>query len=182
MARAKNVIRLIARLFRAPDGSAPTPADIVTAVNRELAQDNTGMMFVTLFFGILDTTTGAVQFTNAGHNPPYLLNDGGVTPVTGCKGRPLGVRGNSTYQTGSLQLAAGDTLYLYTDGVTEAANRSDELFTEARLEAILHDAADRRPADLIPIVAEAVRSFADGALQADDITAMAIRHVGPSST
>ena len=75
MARTKNVIRLVSRLLRGADGSAPTPADIVTAVNRELCQDNVGMMFVTLFFGMLDPQTGDLRFTNAGHNPPYHLNE-----------------------------------------------------------------------------------------------------------
>jgi sigma-B regulation protein RsbU (phosphoserine phosphatase) len=181
MARTKNVIRLVARLLRAPDGSLPTPADIVTAVNRELSQDNAGMMFVTLFFSVLDTTTNELRFTNAGHNPPYRLHNGEMTAVADCKGRPLGVRDSSPYQTGSIQLAAGDLLYLYTDGVTEAVNTRNELFGEARLEAILRETGDRSPADLIEAVAGAVRTFADGALQADDITALALRCVAPAA-
>ena len=108
MARTKNVIRLVSRLLRGADGSAPTPADIVTAVNQELCQDNAGMMFVTLFFGMLDPQTGDLRFTNAGHNPPYHLNGNGPTPVTACKGRPLGVRDNSAYETGRLTLAPGE--------------------------------------------------------------------------
>ena len=181
MARTKNVIRLVSRLLRGADGSAPTPADIVTAVNRELCQDNVGMMFVTLFFGMLDPQTGDLRFTNAGHNPPYHLNGNGLTPVTACKGRPLGVRDNSTYETGRLTLAPGEEIYLYTDGVTEAANRKDELFTEERLEAVLRDVAGHPANAIINAVADAVRSFADGALQSDDITALAIRRVGDPS-
>jgi sigma-B regulation protein RsbU (phosphoserine phosphatase) len=181
MARTKNVIRLVSRLLRGTDGSAPTPADIVTAVNRELCQDNAGMMFVTLFFGMLDMQTGALRFTNAGHNPPYHLNGNGPTPVTGCKGRPLGVRDNSAYETGLLTLASGEEIYLYTDGVTEAANRKDELFTEERLEAVLRDVAGHPANAIINAVANAVRSFADGAPQSDDITALAIRRVGDPS-
>ena len=175
MARAKNVIRLLARLLRSPDGSVAAPADIVVAANRELAQDNAGMMFVTLFFGLMNIATGGVQFTNAGHNPPYFLSEGRVTAVTACKGRPLGVRENSTYQSGMLQLSPGDALYLYTDGVTEAVNRNDELFAEARLEEVLRAALNRRPVDLVKAVQGAVQLFTDGALQSDDITALAIR-------
>jgi sigma-B regulation protein RsbU (phosphoserine phosphatase) len=181
MARTKNVIRLVSRLLRGADGSAPTPADIVTAVNRELCQDNVGMMFVTLFFGMLDPQTGDLRFTNAGHNPPYHLNGNGPTPVTACKGRPLGVRDNSTYETGRLTLAPGEEIYLYTDGVTEAANRKDELFTEERLEAVLRDVAGHPANAIIKAVADAVRSFADGTPQSDDITTLAIRRVGDPS-
>ena len=181
MARTKNVIRLLSRLLRGADGSAPTPAEIVAAVNRELCQDNVWMMFVTLFFGMLDPRTGELRFTNAGHNPPYHLNGNGLTPVTGCKGRPLGVRENSTYETGRLDLAPGEKIYLYTDGVTEAANRQDELFTEQRLEAVLRRVAGQPTDAIIKAVTEAVRSFADGAPQSDDITALAIWRVGAAS-
>jgi sigma-B regulation protein RsbU (phosphoserine phosphatase) len=181
MARTKNTIRLVTRFLRGADGLAPAPADVVAAVNRELCQDNVGMMFVTLFFGMLDPRTGEVRFTNAGHNPPYQLNGSEVAPVTACKGRPLGVRDNSAYETGTLQLAPGEAIYLYTDGVTEAANRNDELFTEERLKAALREAADRRSSTIINAVGQAVRSFIDGAPQSDDITALALRRVEPSS-
>jgi phosphoserine phosphatase RsbU/P len=180
MARAKNVIRLITRLLRRADGSAPTPADIIAAANRELCQDNAGMMFVTLFFGMLDPQTGELRFTNAGHNPPYHLVGDVMTPVTASKGHPLGVRDGSTYATGELQLAPGEAIYLYTDGVTEATNRKDELFMEERLEAVLRGSAGQGAIAIIKAVAEAVRSFADGAPQSDDITALAIRRMHAS--
>jgi sigma-B regulation protein RsbU (phosphoserine phosphatase) len=177
MARTKNVMRLVTRLLRRADGSAPMPADIVTAANAELCQYNAGMMFVTLFFGMLDPRTGALHFTNAGHNPPYHLIGDGVTAVTASKGHPLGVRPGSTYETGELKLAPGETIYLYTDGVTEAENKRDELFTEARLESVLREAAGRPTNVIINAVTDAVRSFANGARQSDDITALAIRRV-----
>ena len=181
MARVKNSMRLVARHLRHPDGSSPNPADVVAAVNRELCQDNPGMMFVTLFFGMLDPRTGALRFTNAGHNPPYFLMGDTVTPITTGKGRPLGVRPGSIYETGKLSMAPGDTIYLYTDGVTEAANRSDELFTEERLEAVLREAVNRSPHALIDAVSEAVRHFSDGAAQSDDIAALALRRVATST-
>jgi phosphoserine phosphatase RsbU/P len=182
MARTKNVIRLVSRLLRGADGSAPTPADIVTAVNQELCQDNAGMMFVTLFFGMLQPQTGELRFTNAGHNPPYHLNGNGPIAVTTCKGRPLGIRANSAYETGYLTLGPGEEIYLYTDGVTEAVNREHELFTEERLEAVLRVVAGHPTSAVVKAVTDAVRSFADGAPQADDITALAIRRVGAPST
>ena len=175
MARAKNVMRLVTRLLRRADGSAPGPAEIVATVNRELCQDNPEMMFVTLFFGMLDPRTGALRFTNAGHSPPYVLSGDGVTPITACKGRPLGVRANSTFETGELMLAPGEAIYLHTDGITEAANTLHELFAERRLEAVLRGTAGQPIKAIVDAVTDAVRAFADGAPQSDDITALAIR-------
>jgi phosphoserine phosphatase RsbU/P len=175
MARTKNVIRLIARLLRGAAGSAPTPAEIIAAVNQELCQDNTGMMFVTLFFGILDPKTGDIGFVNAGHNSPYHLAGHNIAPITDCRGRALGVRSSSAYQTGNLTLAAGDAIFLYTDGVTEAFNKSDEMFSDERLEAVLREVARSRPEIIITAVSAAIRAFADGAAQSDDITAAVIR-------
>jgi len=180
MARAKNLIRLITRLARGADGAALGPAEIVGMVNRELCQDNAGMMFVTLFFGMLDPKTGDLRFTNAGHNPPYRLDGKAVEAVTLSKGRPLGLRTTSTYETGSLTLAAGETLYLYTDGVTEAHNRTGELFAEQRLETVLRESAGDSTNIVVTAVGDAVQRFADGAAQSDDITAMALRWLGTS--
>jgi sigma-B regulation protein RsbU (phosphoserine phosphatase) len=177
MARAKNLIRLVTRLLRGATGATPTPAEIVAAVNHELCQDNAAMMFVSLFFGMLDPRTGALRFTNAGHNPPYHLRLGMVTPVAACKGHPLGIRPGSRYETGEMTLAAGETIYLYTDGVTEAENRRDELYTQERLEAVLASSNDGPTSSIVHAVTRAVRSFAEGAPQSDDITAMAVRHV-----
>jgi sigma-B regulation protein RsbU (phosphoserine phosphatase) len=177
MVRAKNLIRLVTKLMRSENGSIPTPADIIAVVNQDLCQDNAAMMFVTLFFGMLDPRTGDMQFTNAGHNPPYHLTADGIAPITTPKGRPLGTRSNSTYETGRLRLAPGEAIYLYTDGITEAANSKYEFFTEERLEATLRHAAGGRPHDLVRAVAASVRVHADGAPQSDDITAMAIRHI-----
>ena len=175
MARAKNVVRLIARLLRGAHGLVPTPAEIIAAVNQELCQDNTGMMFVTLFFGILDPATGEIGFVNAGHNPPYHLAGDKIVPITEFSGRALGVRSNSAYETGNLRLAPGDAIVLYTDGVTEAFNNNDQMFSEERLEAVLRDVAGGRPEAIITAVSRAVRAFADGAEQSDDITAAVIR-------
>jgi sigma-B regulation protein RsbU (phosphoserine phosphatase) len=180
MARAKNVIRLVTRLLRGEDGAQPTSAEIVAAVNRELCQDNAMMMFVSLFFGMLDPRTGDLQFTNAGHNPPYHIDAAGMAAVTDAKGRPLGARGDSVYRTGTLHLAAGSTLYLFTDGITEATNHGDELFSEARLEAVLRRTSGGSPRELIAAVDQAVRSHANGAPQSDDITVLAIRRLAYS--
>jgi sigma-B regulation protein RsbU (phosphoserine phosphatase) len=181
MARTKSLVRLITRLARRADGAALMTADIVAMVNEELCQYNAEMMFVTLFFGVLDPKTGDLLFTNAGHNPPYQLTGGNVAPLPMGKDRPLGIRVNSTYETGKVNLARGDAIYLFTDGVTEATNRKNELFTEERLEVVLRAAAGRAVGDIVNAVSVAVQTFTDGAPQSDDITAMAIRRLDDSS-
>ncbi len=177
MARTKNVIRLITRFLRRPDGSRPDPAEIMTAVNRELSNDNNSMMFVTLFFGIVDARTGHVQFTNAGHNPPYHLSGGAITAITAAKGHALGARADSIYESGFLRLSPGETMYLYTDGITEAANPQNEMFTDLRLQAVLRKVCQCSTAVIIRTVVDEVRSFAAGTLQSDDITALALRRI-----
>jgi sigma-B regulation protein RsbU (phosphoserine phosphatase) len=180
MARAKSLIRIAADLMRSPNGSCAKPADIIGRVNRELCQDNSDMMFVTLFFAMLVPGTGEVEFCNAGHNAPYLLRGDRVEAIEGGKGIILGVRPDAVYATGRLTLAAGEGIYIYTDGVTEAEDPRQDMFSEARLEAVLCGTAGRTSAERVKAVAEAVRGFVGAALPSDDITMMAIRRLAPS--
>ena len=175
MARTKSLIRLAAELMHTADGTPAGAGDIVKRVNRELCQNNNEMMFVTLFLGMLQPATGALSFCNAGHNPPYLIADGQVAAIEGAKGAVLGVDDRSAYTTGTMTVTAGATLYLYTDGVTEAADPKDELFSEERLCSLLRETTRPNSADLVNLIAAAVVDFAAGADQSDDITMMAIR-------
>jgi sigma-B regulation protein RsbU (phosphoserine phosphatase) len=177
MARAKSLIRIATDLMRSPDGASASPADIIARVNRELCQDNGDMMFVTLFFAMLRPATGEVEFCNAGHNPPYHLNGQGAVAIEGGKGIILGVNPDAVYATGRLSLGAGEGIYVFTDGVTEANNPAEELFGERRLEAVLHVAAAAPSAEIVTAVAEAVRGFVSSALPFDDITMLAIRRL-----
>lgn len=91
------------------------------------------------------------------------------------------MRPDAAYETGRLSLAVGETIYLFTDGVTEANNAVDELFSEDRLEAVLRAAAGRPSAEVVRSVAAAVQNFVGKASPADDITMMAVRRLDPSS-
>jgi sigma-B regulation protein RsbU (phosphoserine phosphatase) len=177
MARAKSLIRIATDLMRSANGTSAPPADIIARVNRELCQDNGDMMFVTLFFAMLAPATGEVEFCNAGHNPPYHLNGQGAVAIEGGKGIILGVNPKAVYATGRLSLAAGEGIYVFTDGVTEANNTAEELFGEPRLEAALRAAAASGSAEIVKSVAEAVRGFVGNALPFDDITMLAIRRL-----
>ena len=178
MARTKSLIRITTELMRARHGAAAGPAEIIARVNRELCQDNSDMMFVTLFFAMIEPATGELEFCNAGHNAPYRLNGKTVETIEGGKGIILGVRPDAVYTTGRLALAPGDGVYLFTDGVTEAADPADELFSEQRLEGVLRGSAGLSTADIVKSVTEAVRKFVGTALPSDDITMLALRRLG----
>jgi sigma-B regulation protein RsbU (phosphoserine phosphatase) len=176
MARTKSLIRITTELMRLDSGPAK-PADIIARVNRELCQDNSDLMFVTLFFAMLTPATGALEYCNAGHNEPYRLDGAAVAPISGAKGIILGVRPDAVYATGQLSLAPGEGVYLYTDGVTEANNAAGELFSEKRLEDVLHAEVGASSAAVVKSVTEAVRGFVGNALPSDDITMLAVRRL-----
>jgi sigma-B regulation protein RsbU (phosphoserine phosphatase) len=182
MARTKSLIRIATDLMRPRQGSSATPAEIIARVNRELCENNGDMMFVTLFFAMLRPATGELEFCNAGHNVPYRLNGQGLAAVEGGKGIILGVRPDAVYATGRTALAPGESIYVFTDGVTEAANAEGELFAEARLEAVLGAGAGcSSAAEMVKSVGEAVRGFVGTALPSDDITMLAVRRLDSSA-
>jgi sigma-B regulation protein RsbU (phosphoserine phosphatase) len=182
MARAKSLIRIAADLMHSANGTSAGPADIIARVNRELCQDNGDMMFVTLFFAMFMPASGEVEFCNAGHNAPYRLNGKTVEAIEGAKGIILGVRPDAVYASRRLSLAPGEGIYVFTDGVTEANNSTEEMFGEARLEAVLRDAAGAASAEVVKSVTRAVRGFVGNAQPFDDITMLAVRRLDPRSS
>jgi sigma-B regulation protein RsbU (phosphoserine phosphatase) len=167
--------------MRSAKGPDAKPADIIARVNRELCQDNADLMFVTLFFAMLAPASGELEYCNAGHNAPYRVNGARIEAVEGAKGIILGIRPDAAYVTGRLTLPAGEGLYVFTDGVTEASDAEGALFAEPRLEAVLQSAAGRPSVEVVRSVAEAVRSFVGTALPSDDITMLAIRRIDPAA-
>jgi len=154
--------------------------DTLSRVNDDLALDNPSMMFVTLFLGILDVTTGEMEYANAGHNPPYLISGQGrgLTPLESTSGLALGVMPGIPYQSRHLVLKPGDALFIYTDGVTEAINAREALFSESRLEQGLADLKAEPMKQMVSGIMALVQDFSKGVPQADDITLMALRYNG----
>ena len=151
-----------------------SPASIVTRVNDELSEDNPQSMFVTLFLGIANVRTGEFRYTNAGHNPPYIINEGSELVCLDNRDGPIiGAIGGIAYKQNQLSFSRNDKLLIFTDGVTEAMNPAGELYSEHRLESILRDKPSLATDELITDVLMGVEAFAAEAEQADDITLLA---------
>jgi phosphoserine phosphatase RsbU/P len=168
-------------LFHASAQGDASPASVFAGINRELCRDNEGAMFVTAFAGRLDLRTGAMATVNAGHPRPYRLGrDGTVTEVAVPPGLPLGVSEAHAYEVGALTLEPGESLYLYTDGVTEALDERGEEFSPARLEACLRGLSGLAAPDVVRRSLAAVKAFTGETPPSDDIAVMAIRFLARS--
>ncbi|HEY0593942.1 MAG TPA: GAF domain-containing SpoIIE family protein phosphatase, partial [Thermoanaerobaculia bacterium] len=165
------VMAVAKTLFRANGAVLDDPAALMAAMNARLYEETDTTMFVTAFCGILDLESGAMRFSNAGHNPPLILSPGGGRRLLSQRpGIALGVLPKFVYATHETALAPGETLYLYTDGVSEATNAAGDLFTLERIEAVVRGSGASSPATLVASTLAAVDAFAAGTPQADDIT------------
>ena len=173
MAISRTLLRSTALFERSPAAS-------VRRLNDLLAEENEQMLFVTLFYGVLDLNSGRVTYVNAGHNLPYHITRAGeVTTVPATKGMAVAVLEGFVYTQSELQLKPGDTLFLYTDGVTEAFDIDEQPYGEERLEELLESGAnDWSVPDLSERVLASVHVFERGAPQADDITCLTLRYSG----
>ena len=169
MMRSKSVIRSEVE-------TKPTLVEAVTAANASLADGNEDpVMFVTAWIGVLDLKTGEMEYVNAGHNPPYLRRlDGSLEPLKEKRGLVLAATDFARYRSAHAVLREGDTLFLFTDGVTEATDAKGALYGESRLEKLLSEEAAETPEALCRKVVASVDAYAAGVPQADDITVLAL--------
>ena len=165
-------------LFRATAGNGGTPGEILARLNTEICRDNESCMFVTFFCAILNIRTGQVDYSNGGHNLPYYLHHSGVSPLENTGGRALGLVEQSPYASGRMILSPGEALLLYSDGVTEAMDSRERLYSDQRLEKFLASNRDSPPRQIIGDLVSDVRHFAGGAPQSDDITVLALLYFG----
>ncbi|MBP5285596.1 MAG: SpoIIE family protein phosphatase [Kiritimatiellae bacterium] len=168
MMRAKTLIK--DALLAARD-----PAAALTKANAELCAGNSANMFVTAWAGVLDLETGIVTYANAGHNPPVALPSGAF--VRRRSGPVLAFLEGVEYRPFRMRLKPGESLFLYTDGVTEALDSKNALFGEERLVDALKAAGDSGPKSLCSVARIAVAAFSEGVPQADDLTVLAVRYV-----
>jgi serine phosphatase RsbU (regulator of sigma subunit) len=147
-------------------------AHVVWTVNARIVTDTQSDMFVTVFFGVLDPRTGVLTYVNAGHNPPYLFrrHRGRRARALRRTGPPIGILENARWTRRSVKIEGGETLVLYTDGLTEAMNDAGDFFGNDALQqtirAYLHSPAEVMCGEILRTVAE----FEGGAPRADDIT------------
>lgn len=176
---AALVMAVTKTLFRAHATVEDDPAKLLSIINTRLYKETDPSMFVTAFCGSLDLHTGRLRYSNAGHDRPLKIAAGKPpAPLESNAGLPLGVFEKFNYSTEEVALEPGDTLFLYTDGVTEATNRGDELFSIERLREALERAASSKPSELVAAVLDSVDRFADGEPQTDDITMLCLHYRG----
>jgi serine phosphatase RsbU (regulator of sigma subunit)/CHASE2 domain-containing sensor protein len=155
---------------------------VLTRAQEEIARENPELLFVTAFAGVLDLVTGTLEFSNAGHEPPYARTPRGTPERLGhAGGPPLCVMEGYVYPTWQRQIVPGEWLLVVTDGATEAMNRNREFFGSERLRVALGWAPeDVSPQQLVTKLRDDVHRFADGAEPADDLTLLAVRWEGTS--
>jgi len=152
-------------------------AEVAFRVNNQLCYKNEEGMFVTAFICVLDLESDEVKFINAGHNPPFLMKDGGAFEMMKPKANLVfGMMEDIPYKEQSIKLEKGDVIYLYTDGMTEALNAQEELYGEKRLEEALNRYCSRidRSDAFMKCLYDDVNAFAEGVSQADDITMLCL--------
>jgi phosphoserine phosphatase RsbU/P len=174
MAIAKTVLRTVART----GGGA---ADILTAANAALCEDNAEAMFVTVAFAIVDATTGEADIASAGHEEIYLASRSGRVEKLAPMGPALGLFEGARFTSRAARLAPGDWIVLATDGVTEAFSSTGEVYGNDRLEARIADHAATDPARLIAGISADIADFARGVPQSDDLTGLALRFEGSAA-
>lgn len=155
---------------------------MLAAANREVSRENPAIMFVTAFAGLLDTTTGELEFCNAGHEPPIVLRPSAPpAPLEGEGGPPLCAIEDFPYPTERHRMTLGETLLVITDGITEARAMNGELFGRQRLVSLLADVAEQPVDRLAGVLIAQVDAFQAGVPPADDVTLLALRYLGPVS-
>ncbi len=157
------------------------PAGVFEHINRFIFSHTEADRYATLFFGFLDAS-GHMEYINAGHHSPLLLRQGKVTNPCPAESLPVGLLPDAAYISCSVALEPGDTLVLYTDGITEAANTADELYGHERLEAVAARHAEAPLEELQASILADVEEFSRGTYQADDITLLILRFHGEGTT
>ncbi len=166
-------------LLKAAAAQEAVPEQILLRLNKQLSLDNDSAMFVTFVCCVLDLQTGELRCANGGHNPPLLVRRTGEVAFLGHPGGPVvGIFEDVSFTPETLTLRPGDSLLLYTDGVTEAFNTAGELFSSERLHELVSRLGPRTVSQLVNGVLGEIRSFTKDAEQSDDVTMIAVQFKG----
>ena len=167
MALARTLLRTYAAQFPAQ------PRLALATANQRIVQETRTGMFVTVFYGVLELETGTLTYCNAGHHPAYLLTAVGVEPLGGT-GLPLGIVEDAAWEQGSVHLATGDALVLYTDGVTDAQKADGDPFGRERLREVVQDCRGGDAGEVEAAVLGAIHHFVGDAPRFDDLTLVVV--------
>jgi sigma-B regulation protein RsbU (phosphoserine phosphatase) len=160
-----------------------SPADSISEANRLICADSADGMFVTLFYGLLDPSSGKLTYVNAGHNPPLLCRAGehgeaGLLDELRPTGMALGVVEDCTFAQRTVHLQPGDSVLLYTDGVTDATDKGLRCFGLDRLRRVILDHQPAPVADMVAVLERTIDDFTGSAIQFDDIAILAVKRLG----
>jgi serine phosphatase RsbU (regulator of sigma subunit) len=152
-------------------------AAFMTKLNRMTASNRLSNTFITFFAVMLDPRTGDLLYSNAGHNPPVIVRDGGAVQMLEDGGIPLGIQQGAKYRSGRTELKTGDLFVLYSDGVTDATNPAGDDFGEDRLKRLLVGLRGRPASAAMEAILKAIHAWSAGSPQPDDITLVVARRV-----
>jgi len=170
----------LSALLRVLGAGGELPDRLLTAINTRLVEGNDACMFVTIGCGLLNVESGRIRYASAGHEPPLLRNlEGSVRTLVAENGAAIGIEAAAVYQLGEGFVAPGDTIVLFTDGITEAETESGALWGVERLTSLLSEAPNGEPAALVKQIVAAVSAHASGFHVTDDLTVMAVRFAPP---
>ena len=173
---AALVMTVISSMFRTLSATEDNPASMISAMNESMSARNDNLMFVTLFVGVLDLSSGAMHYSNAGHNAPYLIVDGHPRMMEADANVPVGIMPEWAFTVQETTMPFGSMLFLYTDGLTEAATNDGQLFGEERvLDLLTGEGASASVQEIIARMTSAVAEFVGDAEQSDDLTMLAIQ-------
>jgi len=155
------------------------PDSCLESVNKVLVDESLPSMFVTVFYGIFDTRNGSFEYCNGGHNLPYVIGrEGQVRQLDNRGGVFLGALKSLEYESNVIMLQPGETLFLITDGITEAMNNAEEMFGEKRTKESLRAHSGEALNLLVDQVIRDAQAFSYPQEQSDDMTCLALRYFG----
>jgi sigma-B regulation protein RsbU (phosphoserine phosphatase) len=164
-------------LFRSASAHDDNPAHIMEVINEVSCQRNESNMFVTMFVGVLDLPTGHLCYCDAGHDAPFLIVNSQLSILNCTPHLPVGVFDDTKYTVQELSIETDSTIFLYTDGLTEAMNAEHQQFGVERIQAVLDTCADYAPKEILEKITQSVDGFVKHAEQSDDLTMLAIKYI-----
>lgn len=153
----------------------PDPGELLKRMNVDLIKRVGEGRFITLFYLILDPATGTVRYSNAGHNPPYLIGTGGKIAELKASGMPLGILPDIDYDNSQTELGPGEVLLLYSDGITECMNKTGDMFGESRLQEVLTQSLSGDAHAIRGAIFSAIDTFRENEPYSDDMTLIVLK-------